>query len=114
MQAINETARNPLFLVAYFGSAAGCLTLVLFSYLLWREPSATYQLLGGAFYLIGSTGVTMAFNAPRDDGLSKFKMEADDLDARWERYVREWTYWNHVRTVASFAAAGCFTLALWA
>ena len=29
----------------------------------------------------------------------------------WADYLTRWTRWNHVRTVACFVAAACFTLA---
>jgi uncharacterized membrane protein len=30
----------------------------------------------------------------------------------WARYLVDWTFWNHVRTAASFAAMACFIAAL--
>jgi uncharacterized membrane protein len=30
----------------------------------------------------------------------------------WRRYVQEWTWWNHVRTLAAVAAAALLTFDL--
>jgi len=97
MQAINVTVLNPLFLALFFGTAALC---VLLLFLRWESLSA----LGGAvLYLIGTIGVTMAFNVPRNNVLAR--VDPGSSVAAWRRYVQEWTWWNHVRTLAAVAAA---------
>jgi uncharacterized membrane protein len=30
----------------------------------------------------------------------------------WAAYLKDWTFWNHVRTVASVVASGLFVAAL--
>ena len=30
----------------------------------------------------------------------------------WQGYLRDWTFWNHIRSAASMAAAGSFLVAL--
>ena len=42
------------------------------------------------------------------------RVTPDDPDSKvvWERYVAEWTAWNHVRTAASLAACASFTAAI--
>ena len=104
MQAINLTVLNPLFFALFFGTAALCALLL---FLRWESPFA----LGGAvLYLIGTLGVTMVFNVPRNNALARVDPASSVSD--WRRYVQEWTWWNHVRTLASFAAASCFVAAL--
>jgi uncharacterized membrane protein len=97
MQAINVTVLNPLFLGLFFGTAALC-GLLLF--LRWQSP---FALGGTALYLIGTFGVTMVFNVPRNNALAR--LEPADSVSAWRRYVQEWTWWNHVRTLAAVAAA---------
>ena len=65
MQAINVTVLNPLFLVLFFGTAAACVLLIFYSI---EEP---IRLLGAALYLIGTVGVTMVFNVPRNNALAR-------------------------------------------
>ena len=63
-------------------------------------------------YLVGTLGVTIACNVPRNDRLAALAPTAPDAEVIWRRFVREWTLWNHVRTVAAFAAAASFLRAL--
>jgi uncharacterized membrane protein len=38
--------------------------------------------------------------------------ESADAATYWPRYVREWLFWNHVRTVAAIGAVACAAAAL--
>jgi len=91
MQRINVVVLNPLFLGTFVGTAV---------------------LAGGLSYLLGSFGVTMAFNVPRNDRLARLAAESAEAAACWPNYVREWLFWNHLRTVASVACAACAAGAL--
>lgn len=62
--------------------------------------------------MIGSFGVTAAFNVPRNERLAPLAPDSAEAADYWPRYVREWLWWNHVRTVASLAAAACAAAAL--
>jgi uncharacterized membrane protein len=104
MQAINVTVLNPLFLALFFGAAAACVVLVIFSI------QAPLRLLGAALYLVGTIGVTMAFNVPRNNALAR--LDPAGSVSEWRRYVQEWTWWNHVRTLAAVAAAALLTFDL--
>lgn len=69
-------------------------------------------LVGSALYLFGSFGLTMVANVPRNDALAELEPGTPEAAAYWPVYVREWTLWNHVRTVASAGAALSYVLAL--
>ncbi|WGV27346.1 DUF1772 domain-containing protein [Halotia branconii] len=112
MQSINITAINPLFMVALFGTATACILLGIDSILKWHQPSATYLLIGSLLYLIGTILVTIAFNVPLNDALAIAKPDSVEGANLWARYLTNWTFWNHVRTVAALAAATAFTIAL--
>jgi uncharacterized membrane protein len=105
MQSINITVINPLFLSLFFGTALACTCLTVFS-LLDRQGSGTGLLLAGSlFYLLGAIVVTALFNIPRNERLAAVDPHSDEGARIWSAYLREWTAWNHVRTVASAAAA---------
>ena len=112
MQSINITVINPWFMGSFFGPAPVCVAVIVLTALEWEEPAAFYALVGSALYLVGSILVTMAFNVPRNDALAKVQCDSAEGATLWSRYVVEWTRWNHVRTVASFAAAMMLTIAL--
>jgi uncharacterized membrane protein len=54
----------------------------------------------------------MAFNVPRNNALARTEPEGAETAAYWNRYVSEWTAWNHVRVLAGIAAAAALTLGL--
>jgi uncharacterized membrane protein len=112
MQSINITAINPLFMVALFGTAAACIFLAVSSVLKWHQPGAAYLLVGSLLYLIGTVLVTIAFNVPLNDALAIAKPDSTEGANLWARYLTDWTFWNHVRTIAALAAAAAFTIAL--
>lgn len=112
MNSINVTVINPLFMVAFFGTALVCLVLAALSWLWWDEASGKLLLLGAVVYLAGCIGVTMFRNVPLNDALAAVQPGTAEATALWARYLNEWTLWNTVRTVASAIAAILITAAL--
>ena len=111
MQSINVAVLNPLFLGAFAGTAAAGAVAVVASLTRWREPASLWLLLGGLLYVVGTFGVTAAFNVPLNESLARVSRGGGGLESRWGDYVRRWTAWNHVRTAAALAAAAAFALA---
>jgi uncharacterized membrane protein len=112
MQAINVVILNPLFLGVFLGTAVISLLTIIVSLLRWQTPGAVYLLAGGALYLVGSLGVTVVFNVPKNEALAAVTPAGPDSTSLWTGYLSRWTAWNHIRTAASLAAAAAFTLAL--
>jgi uncharacterized membrane protein len=112
MQSINKLAVTPAFMAALFGTAVACLGLVGWAAISSGERPAVLMIAGGALYLVGTIGVTIACNVPLNDGLATLLPQSADAAGRWEEYVTKWTAWNHVRTVAALAAAAVLTTAL--
>lgn len=112
MQSINITAINPLFMVALFGTGAACLFLTVSSLLKWQQLNAVYLLVGSLLYLIGTVVVTIVFNVPLNDALATIKPDSTEGTTLWATYLTNWTFWNHVRTVAALAASALFAIAL--
>lgn len=112
MQSINITAINPLFMLALFETALDCLLLAILTGLKWGQPHSAYLLIGSLLYLIGSIGVTIAFNVPLNDALASVKPDSPESTTLWAKYLTNWTLWNHVRTITGLIAASLFTIAL--
>jgi uncharacterized membrane protein len=112
MQAINVTVINRSFLGAFLGTALCCALLCTDALLRWSAPGAKLRLVGGALYLLGSLLVTLAGNVPYNDALARLLPQAAGAADAWQRFVAGWSFWNHVRTVASFGAAALLVLAL--
>ncbi|MEU0739670.1 anthrone oxygenase family protein [Streptomyces sp. NPDC006134] len=112
MKAINVAAVRPPFMIVFVGSAVLCAVIAVVTFVLWPDEGAVELLLGSALYLFGAFGVTAAANVPRNDALDRLAPGTAEAAAYWPSYVRGWTAWNHVRTVASAAAAVAYVLAL--
>ena len=112
MQSINVVVINPVFGVAFFGTAAACVLLAVSSLLAWREPGAVYVLVGSLLYLLGTIVVTMVFNVPRNDALAAVDPASAEGARLWADYVTSWTAWNHVRAAAALVASALLTIAL--
>ena len=113
MQSINRTILNPLFFVAFLGTAATSILLAISLLWRWQQPGAVYILAGSLLYLVGAILVTIMFNVPMNEALETVETESVEAANLWTRYLTNWTAWNHVRTVASFLGAVTFILALW-
>ena len=112
MQSINLTVINPLFMGAFMGTALLCLGLAIYALLNWKTPGAPWVLVGSLLYLVGTFGVTVAFNVPRNDALAAVSPSAPEAARLWADYLVSWTLWNHVRTAAALGALVSFILAL--
>lgn len=112
MQSINVVVINPVFLGVLFGTAA--LALLLGFGALWNlaEPRAMWIVAGAGLYVIGTVLVTMVFNVPLNNALAAVDPASGAGAAVWADYLRTWTNWNHVRTLAALAASGAFMSAL--
>ncbi|MFJ3301623.1 DUF1772 domain-containing protein [Streptomyces sp. NPDC086549] len=112
MNAINMAAVTPSFMLVFAGSAVVCTVIAVVTFVLWPDDGKVELLLGSALYLFGSFGVTVAANVPRNNTLGELDPDTREAASYWPTYVRQWTVWNHVRTVASAAAAVVYVLAL--
>lgn len=102
MQSINVVVINPVFLGGFLETAAACAALVA---VFWGRAGAGWVLAGSLLYLVGTVGVTMLCNVPRNDVLARVDAASAEGGRVWAEYVAGWTAWNHVRTVAAMAAS---------
>ena len=113
MQAINIAVINPVFMSVFLGTAVACAGLVAISMFTWHGPGAVWLIVGGLLYLVGTFGVTIVFNVPRNNSLAAIDPAKPDAAGKWAAYVSSWTAWNHVRTVAALAAAALLSIGLY-
>ena len=113
MQTINVVVINPVFMTALFGTALACLASIAGALADWDGSYGPYLLAGGAVYLLGTIGVTMVANVPRNNALARLDPASAEADSYWARYLAEWTAWNHVRTGAAVIALGLEIAALY-
>ncbi|MEU6772872.1 anthrone oxygenase family protein [Streptomyces sp. NPDC046759] len=109
MNAINAAAVRPAFMTVFTGSAVLSAMIAVVTFVVWPDEGKVELLLGSG---VGSFGLTVAANVPRNDRLARLPTGAPEAAVYWPAYVREWTFWNHVRAGASAAATVVYVLAL--
>jgi uncharacterized membrane protein len=112
MQSINVAVINPAFLLAFMGTAATCGLQAILSLSRWPQPGVPWCFAGGVLYLVGTIGVTFAFNIPRNKALAAVAPESAAAASLWPRYLAEWNVWNHVRGAAALVAGALLIVAL--
>lgn len=110
MQAINITVINPFFIGLFIGTALLLLGLAVVAGLNFGQPGAIHVLAGAALYVLGCFAVTMVCNVPLNNALAAVDPAGADDAALWARYLRDWVFWNHVRTAAALAGAVALVL----
>ena len=109
MNAINVVIQNPIFLSAFMGTALIGLALVVMAVLSGGEGRWLLA-AGGIAYVVGVLLVTIIFNVPMNDALAAAAPGQAAADLWQQRYLTDWVWWNHVRTVASIDSLALFIL----
>jgi uncharacterized membrane protein len=107
MNAINVVILRSAFMPLFWLTTIAALALVLLELPAWQSMTGRLAIASGVVYLLGMFICTVVFNVPLNDSLAA----ASDA-ALWQRYLVDWTRWNHVRTIASTVACAGFVWAL--
>ncbi len=112
MNSINTVILRSLFMPLFLGSSLVALVLAGTALFQWQQPGSVAVLAAGAIYVIGMFVCTMAFNVPLNNALMAVDPVSAEAADVWARYLRDWTFWNHVRTIASTVAMVLFMSAI--
>ena len=111
MRAINVTVMTALFMLGFVGTALLCVAVVVVAATDGFTGSVGGAVAGAVTYMIGTFGLTAAYNVPRNNRLEQYGDSSEGVEY-WQTYRREWTRANHVRTTAGIGAALLLTLAV--
>jgi uncharacterized membrane protein len=112
MNAINLDIVRSVFMPLFFGTTLAAAILAGLALFRGSGPGSMAVLAGGVIYVIGMLGVTLIFNVPLNDALAAADPSSAEGASLWARYVRDWTFWNHVRLIASIVASVLFIIGL--
>jgi uncharacterized membrane protein len=112
MQAINVTVINPSFMTVFMGTTVLCLFLAVLALLKWQQPGSAYLLGGCLLYLLGTFLVTVIGNVPLNGTLAIAHSNSSEGLQLWASYLKTWTIWNHIRTLAALGATAAIALTL--
>ena len=111
MQSINIVILNPLFFVIFMGTALASIILPILLIVSGQSHNVPL-IIGSVSYLLGVMAVTIVFNVPMNNALDAVEPDSAEGKTLWDRYLIDWTNWNHVRTVASTLALFAFILGI--
>jgi uncharacterized membrane protein len=70
------------------------------------------MLAASLLYVVGMFVCTIVFNVPLNNALDAVDPASAEGATVWAHYLKDWTFWNHLRTVASAAASALFVVAI--
>jgi uncharacterized membrane protein len=101
MQAIDVTVLNGAFLSIFTGTALLGSVLVVLAFF----GGSLWAAAGAIAYIVGTFGVTMGINVPMNERLRKLEAETAEAAIYWQQtYLKDWVFWNSVRTAAALLA----------
>lgn len=107
MQQINAAVRNWRFGLFFFGALPlGIVAALAFA------GTMRALLLAAAGAYAAALLVTIARNAPMNEAMALWRLDALPTPAEIARYLDRWRFWNDLRTLASLAACALAGLAL--
>ena len=112
MNSINITVINPLFMSLLFGTALVGLVLFVGSVAHLDQQRHLFLVVASVLYVVGCAIVTMGCNVPLNNALAGVVEGSADALPLWTRFLKDWTFWNHVRTAASAGACAFYIAAL--
>jgi uncharacterized membrane protein len=112
MNSINVTIVRSPFMILFLATPVLCVVIAVLAFTSWREGASVRMLAGAAVYLIASFLSTIVVNVPMNDGLAAVNANGADALSLWASYLKDWTWWNHIRTIASLLASIAFVRAL--
>ncbi|MEM6584300.1 MAG: anthrone oxygenase family protein [Pseudomonadota bacterium] len=112
MQSINRIIVQSAFLPIFFASTLVCAALAVRASFDWAAPGALWAAVGGALYVVGMFGVTLVGNVPLNNTLEATPADGPEAKAIWAMYMRQWTRWNHARTLSCIVSLVFLVLAM--
>jgi uncharacterized membrane protein len=112
MNSINSTILESLFMPFFYGTTLASLILAISGFVRRGEPGAMAALAGGLIYVAGMFLCTIVFNVPLNNALAAVDPASGAAAPVWSRFLKDWTYWNHVRTISSTAASALYIAAI--
>ena len=112
MNSINVTIVRSPFMALFLPTVILCIVIAVLALINWRGGASALMLAGAALYVFASFVSTIVFNVPMNDALAKVSGNGPEAVQLWTTYLRHWTWWNHVRTIASLLASVAFVRVL--
>ena len=111
MQQLNRTVFRSVFLASFLLLVPATLAFAGYALVSSAVAGDGFIVAAAITYVVTVFAVTMFGNVPMNERLDKMDFESEEAAAYWQVYLRDWTRWNHVRTIGSAVTAALFLLA---
>ena len=112
MQSINRIIVQSSFLPIFFASTLACIALGVIAGTDLANAGSHWALIGSATYVFGMFVVTIIGNVPLNNRLEAAPADGPEGREMWSLYLKKWTAWNHVRTIACTASLAMLILSI--
>jgi uncharacterized membrane protein len=112
MNSISSTILHSLFMPFFWGTTVASFVLFIVGFVRRGEPGSMAMLAGGLIYIGGMFICTILFNVPLNNALAAVNPASAEATSVWARYLKDWTLWNHLRTISSTAACALYISAI--
>ncbi|WDI30099.1 DUF1772 domain-containing protein [Hyphococcus flavus] len=112
MQSINNVILRSAFMPLFFGTTVAAVGVAATALLDMSRQSALLIAGGGAIYFGGMFLITIFYNVPLNNKLDSADPHSAFGAEVWDFYLRKWTRWNHVRTIASVVSSVIFFISI--
>lgn len=112
MQHINRTVFRSVFLISFFLLVPLTISFAIYVALQAEGWGRTCVAAAATTYLVAVFAVTVVGNVPLNKRLDRMDHTSIDTAEYWQKYSRDWTRLNHVRTFGSLATSALFLLAV--
>ena len=105
MNAINQFILRSWFMALFFGSTLLYVILTTIAVVDGDLAGRWLLFATGLIYIVGMFLCTVIFNVPLNTRLAEVSNNDNNSKAEnWTLYYKQWTRWNHLRSVCSLAA----------
>ncbi len=111
MQHINRTVFRSVFIASFVALVPVTVGFAIYAGFYLGGPGRTLIIAGAVSYVVAVFLVTAFGNVPMNEHLDAMAFGSPEAATYWQKYGRDWTLLNHVRTFGSVATATCLLLA---
>ncbi|MEO0345552.1 MAG: anthrone oxygenase family protein [Pseudomonadota bacterium] len=112
MQQLNRTVMRSVFLATFLALVPLTVGFAIYTFSTLAGPSQILTVAASAFYIVSVFFVTIFRNVPMNNTLDALTPDSEAARDYWQRYTRQWTRWNHVRTLGAAATSALYLLAV--
>lgn len=104
MNKINTVILKSLFLPIFVGTTVAYVGLLVWSLLNWQGEPSLWVVIAAIAYVFGMFVVTVVGNVPLNNQLQQSADSESKLIETWQLYLKQWTRFNHIRTISCIGA----------